>query len=56
MDYMYKKPESEIVRPKVSYFKLYGEWNLIIAAGAYLDDIDKEIELAKEQFKNPGGQ
>lgn len=51
VDYMYKKPESQTIRPKVSYFKLYKEWNLIIAAGAYLDDIDKEIELAKEQFK-----
>lgn len=51
VDYMYKKPESSVVRPKVSYFKFYKDWNLIIAAGEYLDDIDKEIALAKEKFK-----
>lgn len=51
VDYMYKKPDSNIVRPKVSYFKLYKDWNLIIAAGVYLDDIDKEIAIAKTHFK-----
>jgi signal transduction histidine kinase len=52
VDYMYKKPDSHIVRPKVSYFKLYKKWNLIIAAGVYIDDIDKEIAVAKSQFKH----
>lgn len=52
VDYMYKKPDSNIVRPKVSYFKFYKDWNLIIAAGVYLDDIDKEIFVAKSQFKH----
>ncbi len=51
VDYIYKKPDSNIIRPKVSYFKLYKEWNLIIAAGAYTDDIDKEIDVAKADFK-----
>ena len=51
VNYIYKKPDSTIVRPKVSYFKLYKEWNLIIAAGAYTDDIDKEIDVAKADFK-----
>ena len=52
VDYMYKKPETDIIRPKVSYFRFYKEWNLIIAAGAYLDDIDKEIAVAKANFKH----
>ena len=51
VDYVYKKPESDELRPKVSYFKLYEPWGLIIAAGAYLDEIDQEIEIAKEAFK-----
>ena len=51
VNYMYKKPDSDVIRPKVSYFKLYKEWNLIIAAGAYTDDIDKEIEISKADFK-----
>ena len=51
VDYVYKKPESDELRPKVSYFKLYAPWGLIIAAGAYLDEIDEEIEAAKTSFK-----
>ncbi len=51
VDYVYKKPESDTLRPKVSYFKLYAPWGLIIAAGAYLDEIDKEIEIIKDSFK-----
>ena len=51
VDYLYKKPETGISRPKVSYFRLYKEWNLIIAAGVYTDDIDNEIEIAKADFK-----
>lgn len=51
VDYTYKKPDNSIIRPKVSYFKLYKEWNIIIAAGAYTDDIDEELEVAKSDFK-----
>ena len=51
VEYAYKKPDTNITRPKISYFKLYKEWNLIIAAGAYTDDIDKEIGIAKADFK-----
>lgn len=51
VDYVYKKPDSNTMRPKVSYFKLYEEWGLIIAAGAYLDEIDQEIEASKVAFK-----
>lgn len=52
VNYMYKKPESNLIRPKVSYFKLYKPWNLIIAAGAYLDDIDEALEAEKAKFKH----
>jgi len=51
VDYMYKKLDSNDVRPKVSYFKLYPHWNWIISAGAYLDEIDEEIALKKESLK-----
>lgn len=52
VDYMYKKPDSTIIRPKISYFKLYKDWNIIIAAGVYVDDIDKEIAITKAEFKH----
>ncbi|WP_024955307.1 cache domain-containing protein [Sulfurospirillum arcachonense] len=41
--YMYKKLDSSEIRPKITYFKLYPEWNWIISAGTYLDEIDVEI-------------
>jgi len=51
VEYLYKKPGTELARPKVSYFKFYQPWNIIIAAGVYMDDIDQEIEAAKTQFQ-----
>ena len=49
--YMYKKPHSFQIRPKISYFKLYKEWDWVIAAGTYLDNIDADIEQKKEDLK-----
>lgn len=42
--YTYKKPNSnDKMRLKLSYFKYYPEWNWIVAAGVYLDDVDETI-------------
>ncbi len=49
--YMYKKPGTYQIRPKVSYFKLYKEWDWVIAAGTYLDDIDVKIAQKKDELK-----
>ena len=49
--YTYKKPGENEFRPKISYFRLYPKWNWVIAAGAYLDDIDVEINQKKESLK-----
>ena len=49
--YMYKKPNSFNIRPKISYFKLYKDWDWVIAAGTYLDNIDTSIEQKKEDLK-----
>lgn len=48
--YMYKKVDSNEIRPKVSYFELYPEWNWVIAAGTYLDDIDSNIAEKKAKL------
>lgn len=48
--YTYKKPGEVDTRPKISYFRLYKDWNWIIAAGAYLDDIDAEIAKKKNSL------
>jgi len=51
VDYMYKKLDSKLIRPKVSYFKLYPHWGWVIGAGAYLDGIDEEIAIKKASIK-----
>jgi len=49
--YLYQKPNSFEIRPKVSYFRLYKDWNWVIAAGTYLDNIDAKIAQKKEDLK-----
>lgn len=51
VQYMYKKPNSSEIRPKVSYFKLYQDWDWVIAAGTYLDNINTRIEHKKAELK-----
>jgi len=51
VSYLYKKPNSFQIRPKISYFKVYKEWNWVIAAGTYLDNIDANIEQKKDDLK-----
>lgn len=45
--YMYKKPGAQELNPKITYFYHYKPWNWIIAAGAYLDDIDTLLAQKK---------
>ena len=42
--YRYKKPGSKKKVLKLSYFKLYKKYNWVVAAGVYLDDIERSIE------------
>ena len=48
--YYYKKPGSNRVSPKISYFKLEKNWKWVVASGIYLDDIYKESNAKKEQI------
>jgi signal transduction histidine kinase len=48
--YRYKKLGLNKKTLKLSYFKLYKKYNWVIAAGVYLDDIEKSIELKKQQL------
>ncbi len=49
--YAYKKYSSNQVNQKLSYFKLYPNWNWVIAVGVYIDDIEKDIATKKEDLK-----
>jgi two-component system, NtrC family, C4-dicarboxylate transport sensor histidine kinase DctB len=49
--YAYKKPDSNDVKQKLSYFKYYEKWNWIIAVGIYTDDIENEIAIKKRDLE-----
>jgi len=42
--YSYKKPDSDTISKKLSYFKYIPKLKEIVATGIYLDDIDKELQ------------
>lgn len=48
--YRYKKPRTDKKTLKLSYFKLYKKYNWVIAAGVYLDDIEKSIEKKRSEL------
>lgn len=50
--YWYKKAGDTEPKKKLSYFKLYPEWNWVVAKGAYLDDLDLIIAGEKEKLEN----
>jgi len=43
INYQFSKPGSSKPVPKVSFIKLVPEWNWIVGAGLYLDDIQAEL-------------
>ena len=49
--YAYKKPNEKEVKQKLSYFKLYKQWNWVIALGVYTDDIEHEISLKRKALE-----
>ncbi len=51
--YYYKKPNSNKISPKISYFKLDKRWNWVIASGIYLDDVYiSSASIKKQIFSN----
>jgi methyl-accepting chemotaxis protein len=43
IDYYWPKPNVKDSYPKLAYFKLFKDWNWIIATGVYTDDVDVKI-------------
>ena len=43
VDYMWPKPGVDKPQPKISYVKLFPQWDWIIGSGIYIDDVRKEI-------------
>ena len=48
VEYQYKKPGTEKISRKLSYFKLYPKWNWVLARGVYFDDLEDSIALKKK--------
>ncbi len=49
--YKFKKMNTDIEEPKISYIRGYDKWQWIIGAGVYINDIDKELKKHQEKFK-----
>ena len=50
-EYAYKKPDTNDVKHKLSYFKYYKKLNWIIAVGVYTDDIENEIAVKRKDLQ-----
>lgn len=46
-NYHFKKPNSEIIAPKVSYVKRYVPWGWTFGAGVYMDEVEAEVAKLK---------
>jgi methyl-accepting chemotaxis protein len=46
--YKWSKPGKDAPQPKFSYVQRFGQWDWIIGTGAYVDDIEENIQLMKE--------
>ena len=46
--YAYKKLNSDEIKQKISYFKLFPEWNWVIAVGLYMDEVNDVIKQKRK--------
>ncbi len=51
VEYMWKKPVTEIPTAKISYARAFKPWNWMIGTGVYLDEVEKLILVQKKALK-----
>lgn len=51
-EYQWSSPDSTQALDKYSYVKNYPEWGLVIGAGVFLDDLEKDIQQRKDAAIN----
>ena len=51
VSYWFYKYSDKVVRPKISYIKLYKPWDWLIFTSIFIDDINKVIDQKKENIK-----
>jgi len=47
--YQWNRPQQKQGLDKVSFIKDYPEWGFVIGSGVYLDDLEKEVQVLKQQ-------
>ena len=52
VDYYWPKYGADEPQPKLSFVKLFKEWNWIIGTGVYIDNIDTLVEARKNEIEN----
>jgi diguanylate cyclase (GGDEF)-like protein len=52
VSYYYKKLNDPKPKPKIAFFKLYKDWNWIVATGMYIDELDQIIADKKKELKD----
>ena len=50
--YAYNKPNETTAKLKLSYFKYHKKLNWVVAVGLYIDDIENEILLKRQNLEN----
>ena len=48
--YWWTKPGESIPSPKISYVKLFKDWNWVIGTGIYINDVDKEVAVLRNEI------
>jgi EAL domain-containing protein (putative c-di-GMP-specific phosphodiesterase class I)/GGDEF domain-containing protein len=51
VSYWFYKYSQKIIRPKLSYIKLYRPWNWLIFTSVFLDDVNNIIHKKDQEFK-----
>lgn len=52
VEYYWQKPQNATPSKKLSYVALFQPWYWVVGTGVYRDDVQKEIELKKEEMKS----
>jgi len=52
VDYYWPKYGADKPQPKLSFVKLFKEWNWVVGTGVYIDDIEKIVNIKRAELEN----
>lgn len=50
VEYVWNKPTTNTLAPKISYASSFKPWNWMIGSGVYIDEIEKVLKLKKKEY------